>query len=84
MPIYCRTVKSLIALRCLLRRAITEVKQCWSVIGWVTKTLLLELLRASESTLSRWSRLHFAVVSTHQPALGPRGGLLPVLIMCNP
>jgi hypothetical protein len=24
----------------------------------------------------------FAVVSTHQPALGPRGG--PVLLMCNP
>jgi hypothetical protein len=25
----------------------------------------------------------FAVVSTHQPALGPRGGS-PVLLMCNP
>jgi hypothetical protein len=25
-----------------------------------------------------------AVVSTHQPALGPRGGLWPVLLMCNP
>jgi hypothetical protein len=26
----------------------------------------------------------FAVVSTHQPALGPRGGLWPVLLICNP
>jgi hypothetical protein len=43
-----------------------------------------ELLRALEDTLSRWSRLHFAVVSTHQPALGPRGGLWPDLLMCNP
>jgi hypothetical protein len=25
----------------------------------------------------------FAVVSTHQPALGPRGMLWPVLLMCN-
>jgi hypothetical protein len=25
----------------------------------------------------------FAVVSTHQSALGPRGGLWPVLLMCN-
>jgi hypothetical protein len=52
------------------------------VIGWVTKNLLSRA-RASEGTLSRWSWLHFAVVSTHQPALGPRGGLWPVLLMCN-
>jgi hypothetical protein len=26
----------------------------------------------------------FAVVSTHQPALGPRGGLWPVLLLRNP
>jgi hypothetical protein len=30
----------------------------WPVIGWVTKIYYLELLRASEGTLSRWSRLH--------------------------
>jgi hypothetical protein len=30
-----------------LRRAITEVKGRWSVIGWVTKIYYLELLRAS-------------------------------------
>jgi hypothetical protein len=27
-------------------------------MGWVTKIYYLELLRASEGTLSRWSRLH--------------------------
>jgi hypothetical protein len=35
----------------VLRRAIAEVKQRWLVIGRVS-------FRASESTLSRWSRLH--------------------------
>jgi hypothetical protein len=42
-----------------LRRAIAKVKQLWSVIGWVTKKLTnyyFELRRASEGTLSRWSR----------------------------
>jgi hypothetical protein len=29
-----------------------------SVIGWVTKIYYHELLRASEGTLSCWSRLH--------------------------
>jgi hypothetical protein len=39
-----------------LRRAITEVKQHWLVIRWVTKKKknnYVDLLRASESTLSR-------------------------------
>jgi hypothetical protein len=36
-----------------LRRAIAEVKQRWSVIGWVTKNLL-----SREGTLNRCSRLH--------------------------
>jgi hypothetical protein len=42
------------------RRTIVEAKQRsqWSVIGWVTKIYYLELLRASEGTLSRWSPLH--------------------------
>jgi hypothetical protein len=41
-------------------RVITEAKQRTqrSVIGWVTKIYYLGLLRASEGTLSRWSRLH--------------------------
>jgi hypothetical protein len=41
-----------------LRRTIAEAKQRWSVIGWVTKIYYVELLRASEGTLGRWSRLH--------------------------
>jgi hypothetical protein len=40
-----------------LRRAIAEVKQRRSVIGWVTKIYYLEFLRASEGVLSRWSRV---------------------------
>jgi hypothetical protein len=52
------------------RRVIAETQQHsqWSVIGWVTKNYYLELLRASESTLSRWSRLHlqsFAPINPH-------------------
>jgi hypothetical protein len=41
-------------------RAIAEAKQPSqrSVIGWVTKIYYLEILRALEGTLSRWSRLH--------------------------
>jgi hypothetical protein len=34
-----------------------------SVIGWVTKIYYLELLRASESTLSRWFRLYLQSVA---------------------
>jgi hypothetical protein len=39
---------------------IAEAKQRsqWSVIEWVTNIYYLELLRASEGTLSRWYRLH--------------------------
>jgi hypothetical protein len=47
------------------------------------KIYLFKLFRASEDTLNPWPRLHCAVVSTHQPALGPRGGLWPVLLMSN-
>jgi hypothetical protein len=41
------------------RRAIAEAKHRsqWLVIGWA-KIYYLELLRASEGALSRWSRLH--------------------------
>jgi hypothetical protein len=55
-----------------LRRAIAEVKQRWSVMRWVVKICHLELVPAA-----------FTVVSTHQSALGPRGGLWPFLLMCN-
>jgi hypothetical protein len=42
------------------RRAIAEAmhRSQWPVMGWVTKIYYLELLCASEGTLSRWSRLH--------------------------
>jgi hypothetical protein len=61
-----------------LRRAIAEVKQRWSVIGWVTKNLLS---RAPHVKLLVPDA--FAVVSNHQPVMGPRGGLYPVLLVCN-
>jgi hypothetical protein len=54
----------------MLRRAIAEVKQHWSVMRWVTKNLLSRAVRASEGTLSRWSRLNL-VDSTHQLGIGP-------------
>jgi hypothetical protein len=67
-----------------LRRVIAEVKQNWSAIGWVTKNVLS---RAPPSFVRHVKPLVpavFAVVSTHQPGLDPRGGLRPVLPMCNP
>jgi hypothetical protein len=58
-----------------LRRAIAEVKKRWSVIGWVTKNVLSR----APSCFGRHVKLLilavFEVLSTHQPALGPRGGL---------
>jgi hypothetical protein len=50
-----------------LRRAIGEVKQRWSVIGWVTKNYYLKLLRALEGTLSRWSRLQLQLLAPTNP-----------------
>jgi hypothetical protein len=58
-----------------LRLAIAEVKLSWSVIGWVTKNLL--------SLAPPYFPAAFEVISTYQPALGSRGGLWPVLLMCN-
>jgi hypothetical protein len=54
------------------RRAIAEAKQRpqRSVMGWVTIIYYLELLRASERTLSRWSLLHLQSL-----ALQFQGGL---------
>jgi hypothetical protein len=50
------------------RRAITEAKHRsqWPVIGCVTKIYYLELLRASEGTLRRWSRLHLQSLAPTQ------------------
>jgi hypothetical protein len=52
-----------------MRRAIAEVKQRWSVIGWVTK-MYLELLRASQGTLSRWPRLYLQSLEPHLGVVG--------------
>jgi hypothetical protein len=51
------------------RRAIAEAKHRsqWPVLGWVTKIYYLELLRASEGTLSRWSRLHLQSLAPTNP-----------------
>jgi hypothetical protein len=65
-----------------LRRAIAEVKQHWSVYGWVTRNLLSR----APTYFSRHVKPlvpAFGVVSTHQPALGPRGGLWLFLLMYN-
>jgi hypothetical protein len=67
-----------------LRRAIAEVKQPWSVIGWVTENLLSRDPPCFRRHVKPLVPSVFVVVSTHQPALGPRGGLWPVLFMCNP
>jgi hypothetical protein len=69
---------------CTLRRAIAEAKQRWSVIGWVTENLLSRAPPCFGRHVKPLVPAAFAVVSTHQPALGPRGGLWPVLLMCNP
>jgi hypothetical protein len=66
-----------------VRRAITEVKQGWSVIRWVTKNLLSQPPPCFGRHVKLLVPAAFApwwVVS----ALGPRGALLPVLFMCNP
>jgi hypothetical protein len=68
----------------VLRRAIAEVKQRWTLIGWVTKNLL----SAAPPCFGRHVKLlvpvAFVVVSTQQYTLDPHGGLWPVFLMCNP
>jgi hypothetical protein len=57
-------------------RAIAEVKQRWSVIEWVTKNLLSRAPPCFGRHVKPLVTAIFAVgVSTHQPALGPRGGV---------
>jgi hypothetical protein len=69
-----------------LRRAIEEVKQRWSVIGWVTKIYYLELLRDSEGTFSRWSRLHLQSLTPTNPHWARVVGYGPfsLCVMCDP
>jgi hypothetical protein len=66
------------------RRAIAEVKQRWSIIGWVTTHLLSRAPPCLGRHVKSLVPAAYVVVSTHQPALGPRGELWPVLLMCNP
>jgi hypothetical protein len=67
-----------------LHRAIAEVRQLWSVIGWVTENLLYRPPPCIGRHVKLWVPAALGVVSTYQPALGPRGGLWPVLLMYNP
>jgi hypothetical protein len=62
-----------------LHPVIVEVKQRWSVIGWVTKNLLSRAPSCFGRHVKPFVPAVFAVVSTYQPVLGPRGGLRPVL-----
>jgi hypothetical protein len=63
---------------------ITEVKQCWSVMRWVTKNVSCRGPPCFGRHVKPLVPAALAVVSTHQPALGPRGGLWPVFLMRNP
>jgi hypothetical protein len=58
-----------------LRHVIAEVKQSWSVIGWVTKNLLSRALTCFGRYVKPLVPAAFVVVSTHQPALGAHGGV---------
>jgi hypothetical protein len=60
-----------------LQRAFVEAKQHWSVIEWVTKNLLSRA-RCFGRHVKPLVLAAFAVVSTHQPALGPRVVFWPV------
>jgi hypothetical protein len=57
-----------------LQRAIAEVKQRWSVVGWVTKNLLSRAQLCLGKHVKPLVPAAFAVVSTHQSALGSRRG----------
>jgi hypothetical protein len=59
----------------MFRRAIAAVKQGWSVIGWVTKNLFSRATPCFGRHVKPLVPAASAVVSTHQPALGPRGRL---------
>jgi hypothetical protein len=53
-----------------LRRAIAEIKQRWSVIGWVIKNLTSRVPPCFGRHVKLLVLAAFAVVSTHQSALG--------------
>jgi hypothetical protein len=64
--------------------AIAKVMQRWSDIGWVTNNLLSRAPQCFRKYVMPLVPIAFAVVSTHQLVLGPRGGLWPVVHLCNP
>jgi hypothetical protein len=57
----------LLFLSSAFRRAIAEFKQRWSVIRWVTKNYYLEIRRALEDTVSRWSQLYLQSLASINP-----------------
>jgi hypothetical protein len=61
-----------------LRRAIVEVKQRWSVIEWMAN-LLFRAPPCFERHVKPLVPAAFAIVTTHQSALGPRSPYA-----CNP
>jgi hypothetical protein len=67
-----------------LRREIAEVKQHWSIIGWVTNNLLSRAPPCFGRHVKLLIPAAFVVISTNQSALGSRGGLWPVLLLGNP
>jgi hypothetical protein len=68
-----------------LRRAILEIKQRWSIIDWVTKNVLSRAPWCFGKHAKPLVPAAFANVSTHQPELGPRGGLwLLIRKACSP
>jgi hypothetical protein len=70
--------------RLVRSEAIVEAKQRWSIFGSVTKNLLSRAPPCFGRHVKPLVPAAFAVVSNHQSALGSRGGLLSVLLMCNP
>jgi hypothetical protein len=63
------------------RHAIVEVKQRAPIIGYVIKILLSRAPPCFGRHVKALVPAAFAVVNTHQTAVGPRGGLWPVLLM---
>jgi hypothetical protein len=65
----------------MLRHAIVEVMQRWAIIGWVTKNFFIPNSFVLRKALKPLVPAAFAVVSSHQPALRPRGGLWVVIFL---
>jgi hypothetical protein len=65
-------------------RKLSKHRSQWPVIGWVTKKLLSRAPPCFGRHVKPLVSAAFAVVSTHQSALGPRGGLWPVLLVGYP